>query len=107
MTKQRQLFRLAIDRTGMVRRGQETFSCSIVDLTEKGVRLRINPSFRVGEELQLQFALMEVDTLECTIRITHSQPPHVGAAIIRMRPDDERRLSSFIEELNALNMAGF
>ena len=107
MVKQRQLFRIAIDRTGEVRRGNETFTCNVVDLTEKGVRLRINGTFHVGEALQLTFPLTDADLLECTIEVTHYRPPQIGAAIVRMTPDHEARLSRFIEDLNALNMQGF
>jgi hypothetical protein len=107
MAKQRQLFRIAIDRTGEVRRGSETLACNVVDLTEKGVRLRIDGTFRTGEELHLRFPLTEADLFECTIEVTHSRPPEIGAAIVRMAPDHEARLSRFIEELNALNMPGF
>lgn len=107
MAKQRQLFRIAIDRTGEVRRGSETFTCNVVDLTEKGVRLRVDGTFRVGEELQLMFPLTDADVLECMIEVTYHRPPQIGAAIVRMGPDHEARLSRFIEELNALNMTGF
>ena len=107
MAKQRQLFRIAIDRTGHVRRGNERYACNVVDLTEKGVRLRIDGTFGVGEELQLRFPLTDADVIECTVAVTHHRPPQIGAAIVRMAPDDEARLSRFIEELNALNMTGF
>jgi hypothetical protein len=107
MGKQRQLFRIAIDRTGEVRRGDDTFICNVVDLTEKGVRLRINGTFRAGEELQLMFPLTDTDMLQCVIEVTYHRPPQIGAAIVKMLPDDEARLSRFIEELNALNMTGF
>jgi len=107
MAKERQLFRLAIDRIGIVRRGEETFPCKVVDLTEKGVRLEIDGAFGVGDELHLEFALTESERLRCTIHITHIRLPSVGAEIVRMAPDDQERLSRFIEELNALNMTGF
>ena len=107
MAKQRQLFRIAIDRTGEVRRGNETSTCNVVDLTEKGVRLRIDGTFRVGEELQLIFPLTDTDLVECVVEVTHHQPPQVGAAIVRIAPEHEARLSRFIEDLNALNMTGF
>ena len=107
MSKQRQLFRLAIDRTGNVRRGDDVRPCHIVDLTEKGVRLQTAGTFRVDEELQLEFALTEDNAIVCAIRVTHSQPPLLGAAIVHMPPDHQARLSHFIEELNALNMTGF
>ena len=107
MPKQRQLFRIAIDRIGDLRRGNDIFTCNVVDLTEKGVRLRIDGTFRVGEELQLRLPLTDANLLECTIEVTHCRPPQIGAAIVRMAPDHQARLSRFIEELNALNMTGF
>ena len=107
MAKQRQLFRLALDRSGNVWRGEEVFPCQVIDLTEKGVRLQIESTFGVGEELQLEFALTEGNAIGCAIRVTHSQPPQLGAEIVQMTPDHQARLSHFIEELNALNMTGF
>jgi hypothetical protein len=106
MAIQRQLFRIAIDRTGVVRRGDETMSCDVVDLTEKGVRLRIQGTFAVGQELQLRFPLTEADVLECALRVTHHRPPHVGAAIVRMTAEHRERLTGFIEQVIALNMTG-
>jgi hypothetical protein len=107
MGEQRQLFRVAIDRAGRIRRGGETFLCNVIDLSEKGVRLRIDGTFRPGEELQLEFPLTEAELLACAIQVAHRRPPHIGAAIVHMAPDHQKRLSSFIEQLNALNMAGF
>lgn len=107
MAKQRQLFRISIDRTGEVRRGNETLTCSVVDLTEKGVRLGIDGTFHVGETLELRFPLTDADLIDCIIEVTHHRPPHLGAVIVRMAADQEARLSRFIDELNALNMTGF
>lgn len=91
----------------MVRRGTETFPCKVVDLTEKGVRLEIDGAFSVSDELHLEFPLTEAETLGCMIHVTHSCAPYIGAEIVRMASEDQQRLSSFIEELNALNMTGF
>lgn len=107
MAEQRQLFRVAIDRTGEVRRGDETLPCNVIDVTEKGVRLRIDGTFRLGEELHLEFRLTEAELLACAIQVTYRRPPDIGAAIIHISPDHQKRLSSFIEQLNALNMTGF
>jgi hypothetical protein len=107
MAKQRQLFRVAIDRTGIVRCGDQTFPCKVVDLTEKGVRLQVDKAFCVGDEVHLEFALTEADTIACMIQVTYSLPPHIGAAIVQMASENQQRLSNFIDELNALNMAGF
>jgi PilZ domain len=107
MANQRQLYRVAIDRTGHVRRGDETLSCNVLDLTEQGVRLQIDGTFSVGEKLHLEFALTDAEVLVCTVQVTHSRPPQIGAAIVYIAPDHQRRLSSFIEQMNALNMTGF
>ena len=107
MPDQRKLYRIAIDRTGRIRRGDETLVCNVIDMTEQGVRLRSDGTFRIGEELNLEFALTETDLLACAIHVTHGQPPYIGAAIVRIDPDSQHRLSRFIEELNALNMTGF
>ncbi|HKT36682.1 MAG TPA: PilZ domain-containing protein [Nitrospira sp.] len=107
MPNHRHLYRLAIDRIGHLERSGETFRCKVMDMTEQGVRLWSDGTFRVGEELRLTFALTETELLTCTIHVTHSEPPHIGASISRIDPDDQHRLSSFIEQLNALNMPGF
>jgi hypothetical protein len=107
MADQRQLYRVAIDRTGQIRRGDQAYSCHVIDLTEHGVRLQIDETFLTGDELQLEFALTDVDLLACRIQITNRRPPYIGAAIVQMAPDHQKRLSSFIEQVNALNMTGF
>jgi hypothetical protein len=107
MANQRHLYRLAIDRIGQIRRGDDTFPCNVIDVTEQGVRLSSDGSFCVGEDLYLEFPLTDGDVLVCTIHVTHSEPPHIGAAISRIDPEDQWRLSNFIEQLNALNMPGF
>jgi hypothetical protein len=107
MSEQRQLYRVTIDRPGHVRRGDNTFLCNVIDVTEKGVRLRIEGTFRQGEELSLEFPLTDSEVLACAIQVTNRLPPNMGAAIVHMAPDQRDRLSSFIEQLNALNMTGF
>jgi hypothetical protein len=106
MTDQRQLYRVPIDRAGQVRRGGQAYSCHVIDLTEHGVRLQINGTFQAGDELQLEFALTDVDRLACTIQVTNRRPPYIGAAIVQMAPDQQKRLSRFIEQVNTMNMGG-
>ena len=107
MADQRQLYRVAIDRTGEVRRGDQAYTCHVIDLTEHGVRLQINGAFLTGDRLQLEFALTDIDLLSCTIQVTNRRPPYIGAVILQMAPDQQRLLSRFIEQVNALNMSGF
>lgn len=106
MAHRRQLFRVAIDRTGQVRRGDETIACDVIDLTEKGVRLRIGGTFGVGERLHLRFPLTEGDWMACDIQITHTRLPEMGATIVDIASAHRQRLSRFIEQVNALSMTG-
>jgi hypothetical protein len=109
MTDQRQLYRVAIDRTGLVRRGDQAYSCHVIDLTEQGVRLEINETsaFQAGDELQLEFALTDADRLACTIQVTNLRLPYIGGAIVQMAAEQQKRLSTFIEQVNGLSMTGF
>jgi hypothetical protein len=107
MAQKRELFRVAIDRTGQIQRGAETLPCKVIDLTEKGFQLGVEGVFHVGEELRLEFVLNETCTVACTVQVTHVRPSFLGARIARISPDDQAKLSNFIEQLNALNMTGF
>ncbi|HSC56373.1 MAG TPA: PilZ domain-containing protein [Nitrospira sp.] len=107
MTKKRELFRIAINRTGQIRHGAETVLCKVNDMTEKGFQLQVEGAFRVGEDLRLEFSLTDTCPIVCTVQVTHVRPPFLGARIARISPDQQALLSRFIEQLNALNMPGF
>ena len=106
MVQKRELFRVAIDRTGWIRQSGQTVPCKVVDLTEKGFQLQSEGAFQVGEDLHLEFTLSESGPVVCTIQVTHVEPPYLGALITKISPDHQRELSRFIEQLNALNMIG-
>ena len=107
MVQKRELFRVAIERTGQIQRGATTVPCKVIDLTERGFQFQSEESFHVGEDLHLEFTLSESCPIVCTVRVTHVQPPYHGARIIRISSDHLTRLSHFIEQLSALNMTGF
>jgi hypothetical protein len=106
MAQKRELFRVAIDRSGQIQRGSETLPCQVVDLSEKGFQLCVEGSFSAGEVLHLEFPLGESDPIACTVQVTHVRPPHLGAVIAGISPDQRAKLSCFIDQLNALNMTG-
>ena len=107
MAQKRELFRVAIDRTGLIQRGAETFPCRVIDLTEKGFQFRTDGAFHAGEVFHLEFALNETSSVMCTVQVTHVRAPYVGAVITTISPDYQTQLSRFIEQVNALNMTGF
>ena len=107
MAQKRELFRVAIDRTGLIRRGAETFPCRVIDLTERGFQLRTDGAFHAGEVLNLEFVLNETSSIKCTVQVTHVRAPYLGAVITTISPDYQTQLSHFIEQVNALNVTGF
>lgn len=107
MAQKREFFRVAIDRTGQIRHGDETVPCKVIDLTEKGFQLQVEGTFHVDEDLHLEFILSDTYMIACTVQVTHVRPPFLGARITTISPDHQTQLSRFIEQVNALNMTGF
>jgi hypothetical protein len=107
MTQKRALFRIALDRKGELRVDGTAIPCEVLDLTEKGVRLRTDLPVQAGDRLQLHFHLTAACPLTCTVQVARVTPPWVGATIDDISPENKEKLTRFIEELNALHMTGF
>jgi hypothetical protein len=105
--QKREFYRIAVDRSGTVRRGQETVACEVLDLTEKGVQLTTDLPVRVGETLELDFSVTDAVAIHCSIMVTRVSGKSVGSCISDIAPDDQERLSRFINDLVALNLGGF
>ena len=108
MKQNRGLFRLSIQRAGRLIRGDQSVPCEVLDLTEKGMLIQAADSRAItGDQLNLEFELTPTLTIHCTIVVTHAAPPHLGARITDISPEDQIHLSRFIDQLLALNMTGF
>lgn len=107
MTQKRELFRVAIDRICQIRHGGEPVPCKVLDLTEKGFQLQVEGPVQVGDELQLEFNLIEGCPVFCTVQVTHVHPPNLGVRIMEISPEQQAQLSRFIDQLNELNMTGY
>lgn len=107
MIQKRELFRVAIERTGQIGRGAEFAPCDVLDLTERGCQLRTDLPVAIGDELDLEFRLTKAAPIRCTVEITYAASPQFGARIMRISPAHQDCLSQFIEQLNALNLTGF
>lgn len=107
MKQKRELFRVALDREGELRRGDEIASCRVVDVTEKGVRLTTDLQTAKGDTLELSFRLADSVTIHCHIEATFATPPHVGGRISAISPDHQMALVRFLDQINALNVTGF
>jgi hypothetical protein len=107
MGHQRQLFRIALERSGEIRRGQMSAVCEVIDLTEQGIQLKTLLPVEIGDTLQVSFDLTPHRTIHCTVLVTRVSPPSIGARISDISPDDQKHLSHFIEELIGLNLGSF
>ena len=107
MTQTRELFRIPINRTGRLRIAADSVPCQVVDLTEKGFRLRLERAVTTGEVLHLEFALTEQESLACTVKVTYARPPLFGALIAGISPHHQTVLCRFIDQINALSMTVF
>ena len=103
----RKFFRIAVDRRGQIRCGVTPLPCQVVNLSEKGFRLRAEGSFSPGDILHVDFALQEEQHIGCTVKTVYVQPPFVGGAIVRISPYRQTRLSQFIDEIYTLSLMGF
>jgi hypothetical protein len=106
MGNQRELFRIALERSGTLFRGGRTAPCEVIDLTEKGVQFKTALPVEVGETLRLEIALTNASTIHCTVQITRVSAPSIGACISDISPGDQKQLSQFIEQLITLNLGG-
>ncbi len=106
MGQKREFYRIAVERSGTVRRGEETVACEVCDLTEKGVQLTTDLPVRVGETLELEFSLTDAVAIHCSILVTRVSGNSVGSCISDIAPGDQERLSRFINDLVALNLEG-
>ncbi len=103
MSYKRQTIRLVIERDGELRRRGRTVACTVVDLSEAGVRVRAGSPFTVGEELQLTCRLAKNRLLECTVEVTHATASSFGARITDISPEHLAQLKQFIDDLIAMN----
>lgn len=94
----RALFRIKIAREGTVRRGSEVASCSVTELTTKGMGLSTDLRAAQGEQLEVTFALTEGAPICCQILVTHAIPPCLGGRITSISPAHDVQLTRFIDQ---------
>lgn len=107
MEQKRELFRVALDRPGELRRGAEVAPCRVMDVTEKGIRLTTHLQAAKGDTLELSFQLTHDVTIHCHIEATFTHPPQVGGRISAISSDHQMALAHFLNQINALNVTGF
>lgn len=103
MSYKRQTARLVVQREGELRIRGKTVACTVVDLSEAGVRVRAGSPVAVGEELELTCRLAKNRLLECTVQVTHATSSQFGAEITNISPEHLTQLKQFIDDMIAMN----
>ena len=104
MQQKRALFRVNVHRSGQLRRGTETASCEITELTPYGIGLSCDLPIARGETVALEFQLTRQCPIRCTILITHATSPLMGGRISAISLEHQKRISRFIEQHAAVNL---
>ena len=94
----RALFRIKIAREGTVRRGSEVASCSVTELTTKGMGLNTDLRASQGDQLEVTFALTDGGPICCHVLVTHAIPPCLGGRITFISPEHDSQLARFIDQ---------
>jgi hypothetical protein len=107
MGHKRETFRIHVHLTGSVSQGARTAACEVVELTEKGIRLRTDLPVSAGDELTLELLIPASSSIQGTVSVTHVKPPYLGGRFRVSSPKHQRLLSQFIEQIVTMNLAGF
>jgi hypothetical protein len=103
MTYRRKTTRLIIERDGELQSRGKAVACTVVDVSETGVRVRAGSPFAIGQELQLTCRLAKDRVLQCTVQVAHATSSSFGARITDISPEHLSQLKQFIDDLIALN----
>lgn len=106
MEQQRQQYRIPIKRTGHLTAHGQRSECHVSDLTEQGFQLRTELPLVVGDMLHLACQLDAHSMVDCEIQVTHARPPVFGSRIAEISPEQQERLSRFIQHVITLTMMG-
>jgi hypothetical protein len=103
MSYRRKTTRLVIERDGELRSRGKAVACTVIDVSEAGVRVRAGSRFAIGEELELTCRLAKDRVLQCTVQVAHATSSSFGARISDISPEHLTQLKQFIDDLIALN----
>lgn len=106
MTEQRSQFRFPVERRAFLKHDGKTILCDVLDLTERGLRLRTEFPIAVGETIQLECQLEAHTIVHCALLVTHAAPPHVGGRITEISAEHHQLLMRHVQQLSSQNLKG-
>ena len=90
--------RVEVDRSGRLQRGGLTASCTVLDVSESGVRLESRLYAKRGDVLHLTMELEPGKSVTCELEVVHVRSPKLGAKIISMSPEDREQLTHALDD---------
>ena len=90
--------RIEVGRKGRIQRGSLSAGCTILDVSESGVRIESRLFVKPGETLRLVIDLDHGQTLSCTIQPVYVRAPRFGARITSITEADQERLSHMFDD---------
>ncbi len=90
--------RIEVGRKGRLQRGSLSAPCTVLDVSESGVRIESRLFVKAGESLHLTIDLDQGRTLSCMIQPIYVRSPRFGAKLLSISPEDQERLAHILDE---------
>jgi hypothetical protein len=90
--------RVEVGRAGRLQRGTLSAPCTVLDVSETGVKIESRLFVKTGDALQLLIELDRGRTLSCGLQVVHVRAPKVGAKITSISPEDKERLAHILDD---------
>ena len=90
--------RIAVGKPGRLQRGSFSAPCRIVNVSEDGMRIESRLFVKNGDALHLSIELDGGGGLACDIQVINVRPPHFGAKILIISPEDKQRLAHILDD---------
>ncbi len=90
--------RIEVGRKGRLERGALSAPCTILDVSESGVRIESRLFVKTGDTLQLIIDIDHGRTISCTVQPVYVRSPRFGARITSISVEDQERLSLVLDD---------
>lgn len=90
--------RVDAGRVGRLQRGSLSAPCTVLDVSESGVRLESRLFVKRGDVLHLGIELEGGRSITCELEVIHVRTPRLGAKIISINPEDRERLTHLLDD---------
>lgn len=90
--------RVEVGRPGRLQRGSFSAPCQVLNVSENGMKVQSRLFVKHGDTLRLSIELHGGGELKCEIQVINARPPHFGAKIQSISPEDKERLAHILDE---------